>query len=174
MLYIFRFLHQTTTSGLLVLAFSLLYIFWFLHQTTTRWHHHISTWSCISFDSYIKPQRQGHLVQYAMVVYLLIPTSNHNLCSSGSFSRMVVYLLIPTSNHNFSATNEGWPLVVYLLIPTSNHNLNLLQNNKIKLYIFWFLHQTTTKRALSQNPAVVYLLIPTSNHNKSSAKDSYK
>ena len=56
--------------------------------------------SCISFDSYIKPQLQQHYTDKLQVVYLLIPTSNHN----------------------------GQPL----------HHLNF------SLYIFWFLHQTTT------------------------------
>ena len=34
------------------------------------------------------------------VVYLLIPTSNHNLIPSFVIIVLVVYLLIPTSNHN--------------------------------------------------------------------------
>ena len=55
---------------------------------------------CISFDSYIKPQRFLHPQHYLSVVYLLIPTSNHNLPSSWFFLSVVVYLLIPTSNHN--------------------------------------------------------------------------
>ena len=35
--------------------------------------------SCISFDSYIKPQQQFFYIYFHKVVYLLIPTSNHNL-----------------------------------------------------------------------------------------------
>ena len=34
---------------------------------------------CISFDSYIKPQQPFQMVCYETVVYLLTPTSNHNL-----------------------------------------------------------------------------------------------
>ena len=34
---------------------------------------------CISFDSYIKPQHQNRYYFQQDVVYLLIPTSNHNL-----------------------------------------------------------------------------------------------
>ena len=34
--------------------------------------------SCISFDSYIKPQLANPLLNSLGVVYLLIPTSNHN------------------------------------------------------------------------------------------------
>ena len=101
-----------------------LYIFWFLHQTTTvRINMHLTsccisfdsyikpqlnyvmrsakqscisfdsyikpqlnptrivlTICCISFDSYIKPQRQSFEDYRPWVVYLLIPTSNHNCC----------------------------------------------------------------------------------------------
>ena len=34
--------------------------------------------SCISFDSYIKPQPTRLSLDTSLVVYLLIPTSNHN------------------------------------------------------------------------------------------------
>ena len=37
---------------------------------------------------------------YAHVVYLLIPTSNHNAAHIPGTAGEVVYLLIPTSNHN--------------------------------------------------------------------------
>ena len=37
---------------------------------------------CISFDSYIKPQLTKKIQFYTKVVYLLIPTSNHNLQDS--------------------------------------------------------------------------------------------
>ena len=35
--------------------------------------------SCISFDSYIKPRRMSTLLPFVCVVYLLIPTSNHDV-----------------------------------------------------------------------------------------------
>ena len=120
---------------------------------------------CISFDSYIKPQRASQIKSRARVVYLLIPTSNHNLNLGGAFCLRVVYLLIPTSNHNHIR----------------------IKNRCALLYIFWFLHQTTTGRDRTRESRscisfdsyikpqrlilqvtgfiVVYLLIPTSNHN---------
>ena len=79
---------------------------------------------CISFDSYIKPQPVFNSWRLALVVYLLIPTSNHNLVRIISVLPFVVYLLIPTSNHNYEVT--------------------IIQSSL--LYIFWFLHQTTTYR----------------------------
>ena len=100
---------------------------------------------CISFDSYIKPQRKKDYFNVVKVVYLLIPTSNHNCILSPTEGRHVVYLLIPTSNHNIMPTREDKRSVVYLLIPTSNHNRSVQRGANSMLYIFWFLHQTTTE-----------------------------
>ena len=79
---------------------NLLYIFWFLHQTTTLCRQFRVRHGCISFDSYIKPQRFAEAKRERSVVYLLIPTSNHNSAGEQWFILRVVYLLIPTSNHN--------------------------------------------------------------------------
>ena len=143
-----------------------LYIFWFLHQTTTYHNSYIFLLSCISFDSYIKPQLSRIVtidttccisfdsyikpqpfvrsLIFSSVVYLLIPTSNHNRSSRWSLSPCVVYLLIPTSNHNLFRSFQLELFVVYLLIPTSNHNVVTFLPKMVVLYIFWFLHQTTT------------------------------
>ena len=99
-LYIFWFLHQTTTVARNMFLALALYIFWFLHQTTTTIPTLLPRLRCISFDSYIKPQQAWHQHRHQRVVYLLIPTSNHN---SG-----------------------------------------FVRSKNFKLYIFWFLHQTTT------------------------------
>ena len=142
-----------------------LYVFWFLHQTTTCWPRAFLCISCMSFDSYIKPQHAPHCPRSCWAVCLLIPTSNHNLRASIMWKVEAVCLLIPTSNHNQSR----------LLCRTR------------QLYVFWFLHQTTTSNDLTPSekccmsfdsyikpqplspfspwsPAVC-LLIPTSNHN---------
>ena len=66
---------------------------------------------CISFDSYIKPQRYSAMVIFLSVVYLLIPTSNHNQKSQENVNKSVVYLLIPTSNHN-----HNWIILVLELL----------------------------------------------------------
>ena len=149
----------------------MLYIFWFLHQTTTILTLILILLSCISFDSYIKPQldrREGAGVDVvylliptsnhnygdavlwrSYVVYLLIPTSNHNPIGLVRFYRKVVYLLIPTSNHNNQDKLLTQIQVVYLLIPTSNHNTRTYVWDTTALYIFWFLHQTTTWHAFA-------------------------
>ena len=121
-----------------------LYIFWFLHQTTTSVYLFLLLNGCISFDSYIKPQLFRQDVLFNCVVYLLIPTSNHNRARFLSFVLQVVYLLIPTSNHNLMFYLWQKLQVVYLLIPTSNHNRFGCIMDAERLYIFWFLHQTTT------------------------------
>ena len=48
--------------------------------------------SCISFDSYIKPQLMLKLKILKQVVYLLIPTSNHNNVSfTCSYYRLYIF-----------------------------------------------------------------------------------
>ena len=189
-------------------GFYWLYIFWFLHQTTTANCCHQHSLSCISFDSYIKPQRPWWFLSFSYVVYLLIPTSNHNLSIRFIFF-IVLYIfwflhqtttlqqqgtktpccisfdsyIKPQPERRFDFSSA----VVYLLIPTSNHDLRLSLISLFWLYIFWFLHQTTTWLAEDSSPLrcisfdsyikpqpptdnfrfslVVYLLIPTSNHN---------
>ena len=92
-----------------------------------------------------------------LVVYLLIPTSNHNLVIWWQWLVLVVYLLIPTSNHNLSTGICTLGGVVYLLIPTSNHNAIRVLSKLGLLYIFWFLHQTTTERAKNLPNIVLYI-----------------
>ena len=81
-LYIFWILHQTTTCPYNPTSGHPLYIFWILHQTTTIWLLLIYKVSCISFESYIKPQLVPFGWRLSPVVYLLNPTSNHNCNSS--------------------------------------------------------------------------------------------
>ncbi len=55
-----------------------LYIFGFLHQTTTAISEYVWFLCCISLVSYIKPQLTGGGFHALLVVYLWFPTSNHN------------------------------------------------------------------------------------------------
>ena len=99
-LYIFWILHQTTTSSAPTTHRRQLYIFWILHQTTTLLELLLFPCCCISFESYIKPQLCPRWWMPSHVVYLLNPTSNHNIRLSREVGDSVVYLLNPTSNHN--------------------------------------------------------------------------
>ena len=135
----------------LVSAHGMLYIFWFLHQTTTGESDTSCLLRCISFDSYIKPQRAADWSQPWWVVYLLIPTSNHNAFECAQVDPKVVYLLIPTSNHNYTK-NEGGNCQLYIfwfLHQTTTESLSGLFSEL--LYIFWFLHQTTTSAICTRN-----------------------
>ena len=125
-LYIFWILHQTTTFWRFPWFEKMLYIFWILHQTTTWAMPWYISMSCISFESYIKPQ----LLSWVVDAY------------------KVVYLLNPTSNHNIFGTHYAQAAVVYLLNPTSNHNSTWITSFSMLLYIFWILHQTTTLPSL--------------------------
>ena len=100
----------------------MLYIFWFLHQTTTLSHRCCDHPCCISFDSYIKPQLQMQLhLRWSSCI------------SFDSYIKPQLLDIVRKFN-----------LVVYLLIPTSNHNCVNTCALTCMLYIFWFLHQTTT------------------------------
>ena len=166
-LYIFWFLHQTTTSRELYIEAGRLYIFWFLHQTTTPSGLLHLPARCISFDSYIKPQRSRYCRNRMRVVYLLIPTSNHNRLRCTDTELSVVYLLIPTSNHNRRSLTAASTVVVYLLIPTSNHNfLLLLAILRVVVYLLIPTSNHNIHAGAYNHYEVVYLLIPTSNHNR--------
>ena len=77
-----------------------LYIVRFLHQTTTGTRCRAMRWSCISSVSYIKPQLFLCCQCRLEVVYRPFPTSNHNGASKRNDPTKVVYRPFPTSNHN--------------------------------------------------------------------------
>ena len=156
----------------------LLYIFWFLHQTTTNLPFTAFSYRCISFDSYIKPQLSDFGYFFSIVVYLLIPTSNHNSVMFTTASRMlyIFWFLHQTTTASGSKIPPfccisfdsyikpqrilpfgGRISVVYLLIPTSNHNHRWGFNFKWWLYIFWFLHQTTTGVIIISSTLPLYI-----------------
>ena len=144
-----------------------LYIFWLLHQTTTSYCTFTDCCSCISFDSYIKPQHTCLLRHRLGVVYLLTPTSNHNhtFATSAIIGLYIFWLLHQTTTIPLQRVQslgcisfdsyikpqlaghlQPYYAVVYLLTPTSNHNLLESTEQVPTLYIFWLLHQTTTAR----------------------------
>ena len=120
-----------------------MYIFWFLHQTTTYFNIYFHYSCCISFDSYIKPQLSYSYLMQNRVVYLLIPTSNHNLHVFRSFflSLYIFWFLHQTTTNTIFIFT--WPSCIsfdsYI-----KPQLHLVVSFFFQLYIFWFLHQTTT------------------------------
>ena len=165
-LYIFWFLHQTTTFILSTIRSLKLYIFWFLHQTTTgSWLRSHRCWLYIFWFLHQTTTYSPPTPHQVSVVYLLIPTSNHNeLDSIGMQQTLYIFWFLHQTttspcSYLFSASCISFDsyikpqlknkpvlllLVVYLLIPTSNHNRKANADASSRLYIFWFLHQTTT------------------------------
>ncbi len=126
-----------------------LYIFCFLHQTTTARLTCKHVFSCISSVSYIKPQHELRSVLSQRVVYLLFPTSNHNVSESVPTVWFVVYLLFPTSNHNTPMGKVPLSkLYIFCFLHQTTTRLGLPKFAE-RLYIFCFLHQTTTTQALA-------------------------
>ena len=82
---------------------------------------------CISFESYIKPQLLESTIIEVAVVYLLNPTSNHNVW---------VYNVSPKQLYIF-----------WILHQTTTSRIFYLE--RVGLYIFWILHQTTTSTGSS-------------------------
>ena len=146
------------------------------------------TYCCICLYSYIKPQLDGAVCLSTWRCICLYSYIKPQLVIAAGAQLAVVYVSIPTSNHN---SWLGWPLpmmVVYVSIPTSNHNGLVFEWNVHLLYMSLFLHQTTTllpirlsrccciclysyikpqhikDKFVSYN--VVYVSIPTSNHNR--------
>ena len=55
-----------------------------------------------------------------------------------------LYILYFTSNHNHHMEYNSEDMVAYLQLSTSNHNIQFILMCEKELYIFSFLHQTTT------------------------------
>ena len=96
----------------------MLYIFWFLHQTTTGQRTCKPSRCCISFDSYIKPQRQ--FLQQGFVCscisfdsYIKPQLDWHLMINSGSCISFDSYIKPQPSVCYYICIT-----VVYLLIPT--------------------------------------------------------
>ena len=123
-LYIFWFLHQTTTMVLLLLVAIRLYIFWFLHQTTTL---HARTDAA-----------------HALYIFWFLHQTTTYGGRYSKVTRCISFDSYIKPQLNFDIDKNL--VVVYLLIPTSNHNYDIYAMAEKLLYIFWFLHRTTTYR----------------------------
>ena len=107
-------------------------------------------WSagCISFDSYIKPQLRPSLLFQMFVVYLLIPTSNHNIGTDDHEEQAlyIFWFLHQTTTREEEKKRELY-IFWFLHQTTTQKQKNIYYE---RLYIFWFLHQTTTGPALGE------------------------
>ena len=138
------FLHQTTTFELCGKGKQLLYMSLFLHQTTTIGTPYQSIQSCICLYSYIKPQLFQTQTQKAISCICLYSYIKPQLGLVFTDFLLVVYVSIPTSNHNTFATDmeEQWLYMsLFLHQTTTGVNIRFVA---LVLYMSLFLHQTTT------------------------------
>ena len=143
-LYIVRFLHQTTTFVRLMPMPYPLYIVRFLHQTTTILLVGLLVLRCISSVSYIKPQPQVMFIVTTKSCISSVSYIKPQLYAQPESVHYVVYRPFPTSNHNLAGSRPAAARVVYRPFPTSNHNSWDEDDLADELYIVRFLHQTTT------------------------------
>ena len=134
-----------------------LYIFWFLHQTTTKSNVPSSVVRCISFDSYIKPQLRFEvpLIGLRCISFDSYIKPQRWVSKLGS-----VVCCISFDSYikpQLIVVKKTYSIVVYLLIPTSNHNMANIAKEIAELYIFWFLHQTTTSHLLTAFRQQLYI-----------------
>ena len=106
-LFIILFLHQTTTQFVFRMRFHLLFIILFLHQTTTSPTFTRKRLCCLSSCSYIKPQRPFLVLLTILVVYHLVPTSNHNPSSSLRTSLLLFIILFLHQTTTYSYKSAG-------------------------------------------------------------------
>ena len=99
LLFIILFLHQTTTSSSHDISVHVLFIILFLHQTTTKSTVLLLVSCCLSSCSYIKPQLIVCPSGVTVVVYHLVPTSNHNwhLINNYCFQLFIILFLHQTT-----------------------------------------------------------------------------
>ena len=121
-LYIVLFLHQTTTVGkALRLACCCISYYSYIKPQRSQYRYH-QTGGCISYYSYIKPQHSFAVpgsISRCISYYSYIKPQ---LSTRWVIHPRVVYRTIPTSNHNYAALLALPYYVVYRTIPTSNHN----------------------------------------------------
>ena len=166
MLFLIRFLHQTTTASAQLLRVPGLFLIRFLHQTTTitRYIITLSRLFLIRFLHQTTTQRGrvgGEWLLF-LIRFLHQTTTNNEigflLCSCSLFDFYIKpqpgeFPYIPTA-------------VVPYSISTSNHNHSCLFQRIFPLFLIRFLHQTTTGGAARYRHAgVVPYSISTSNHN---------
>ena len=134
-----------------------LYIFRFLHQTTTIASYIVPCLCCISFVSYIKPQPFRKFIKTHMGCISFVSYIKPQRCIAPYlYSRSCISFVSYIKPQHY-----GFPLmlsaVVYLSFPTSNHNIQDIAYTITMLYIFRFLHQTTTYKTVLTRVRELYI-----------------
>ena len=122
-LYIVLFLHQTTTSGIPSILYSMLYIVLFLHQTTTRWISASTAASLyiVLFLHQTTTMRHSPLTMLKLYIVLFLhQTTTGDTVQVSPNCCISYYSYIKPQPRYFDYKTD---VVVYRTIPTSNHNL---------------------------------------------------
>ena len=136
----------------------LLYLMFFLHQTTTRAEKQTRQISCILCFSYIKPQHlrmAGQAGLSCILCFSYIKPQPQRDIASEWFSCILCFSYIKPQPYCIVGKNIG---VVSYVFPTSNHNAALDINPERRLYLMFFLHQTTTRAVKPIQRMLLYLM----------------
>ena len=100
--------------------------------------------SCLSSCSYIKPQQRTWCNHWYLVVYHLVPTSNHNKRSKFRLSKLlfIILFLHQTTTIGVSTLIPNLLFIILFLHQTTTGRQE--GERRRKLFIILFLHQTTT------------------------------
>ena len=151
------FLHQTTTSSAAIRRiFSCICLYSYIKPQLWLIKNILAA-SCICLYSYIKPQLSVLSYAARSCCICLYSYIKPQLDSLRLMFIPVVYVSIPTSNHNPFYKRCLVNQVVYVSIPTSNHNYRPLHVKSCRLYMSLFLHQTTTRPAMYLRMKLLYM-----------------
>ena len=120
---------------------------------------HLAWKCCISLYSYIKPQPWHKDINYTLVVYLYIPTSNHNFqCLWRYFEQLYIFIFLHQTTTNSMSMSSQVELYIFIFLhQTTTAGLNSYLGDV--LYIFIFLHQTTTRLLQTDSTLELYIFI---------------
>ena len=143
-LYLIFFLHQTTTSTFVNQIVFILYLIFFLHQTTTTiifGKMRLRLYLIFFLHQTTTPLHRNQKSNRLYLIFFLHQTTTH------TFSFLDVPNCILSSFYikpQLDATHAISLTIVSYLLSTSNHNSAMPFFAYQKLYLIFFLHQTTT------------------------------
>ncbi len=114
---------------------------------------------CISIFSYIKPQLRignGEVVLRCISIFSYIKPQLANGEKPTEARCISIFSYIKPQHIHI---NSQWAAAVYLSFPTSNHNRAVGCKIFVRLYIYLFLHQTTTLAPIPMNPCRLYIYL---------------
>ena len=114
---------------------------------------------CLSSCSYIKPQLFVKNIVLSIVVYHLVPTSNHNYRPDVSlFEKLFIILFLhQTTTQAISAASQAQLFIILFLHQTTTDLDSIFQIDW--LFIILFLHQTTTSETHYKKTLLLFIIL---------------